>query len=287
MNKWLLAIVLTLSAALLPTLARAAACTEVGAIDASLNTGNYCLSANLVANRTSGEFIQIINNNVVLDCRGYALINTSTSTTGEAVGIRFSGLEHVTIRNCRIIGGFMAGIYAYQNNGSYNLNRDIEITGNTISGAKWYGILAYGTDITIRGNTVRDIGGRASFAMGIRVGGSALAGQPRFHVVADNTVANVTSPVNHAYGIYSNNSDSGRFTGNTIVRTTAVDTTSYLGQGIRVATGGDNQLADNHIVGSGKGNDIDIVGNADDACFHNFLRPTDSTLVCDATLGNY
>jgi hypothetical protein len=229
MTRWLSALALSLLALALPSLARAAACTEVGTIDATLNSGNYCLSANIVANRTSGTFISIANNNVVLDCRGYALINTATASTSEAYGIWFSSLDHVTIRNCRIIGGFVAGIYAYQNNGSYNLNHDIEISDNTISGAKWYGIVAYGTDISIRGNRVRDIGGRASFAMGIRVGGSALAGQPRFHQVVDNSIANVNSPVNNAYGIYSNNSESSRFTGNTIVRSTAVDAASYYG----------------------------------------------------------
>jgi hypothetical protein len=31
-----------------------------------------------------------------------------------------------------------------------------------------------------------------------------------------------------------------------------------------VASGGDNELSGNHIVGSGKGNDLGIVANPDD-----------------------
>jgi hypothetical protein len=143
MNK-LLALVLLMCAA--SPSARAAECTEIGTVNTTISSpGNYCLSANLSANATSGSFITIASGDVTLDCRGYSLHNSSVASTGNAYGISFNGLGNVQVRNCRIIGGFAAGIYAYQNNGNSNTNQNLSFVGNTVSGALWYGILAYGT----------------------------------------------------------------------------------------------------------------------------------------------
>jgi hypothetical protein len=289
MRKLLPWFVLVLAAVVLPRLSLAAECTEISAVGTSIGaSGSYCLSANMTAYSTSGNFISIGAGDVVLDCRGYTLHNTSIDPAGLGIGIWFSGLPNVTIRNCRITGGFMAGIYAYQNNGSYNFNQNISITGNSISGALWYGILAYGTDIDISDNRIHRIGGRASFAMGIRVGGSSQPGQSRSYRVEHNYITDVGSSVNNAYGIYGNNPVGSTFVDNTIIGTTSL-AQGYLAYGIHLAGGEQNEIRGNHVIGSIQANDLGIFTPpaTDNDCFHNYVRLSAATMNCIATQGNY
>jgi len=284
MNK-LLALFLLMCAA--SPSARAAECTEIGTVNTTISSpGNYCLSANLSANATSGSFITIASGDVTLDCRGYSLHNSSVASTGNAYGISFNGLGNVQVRNCRIIGGFAAGIYAYQNNGNSNTNQNLSFVGNTVSGALWYGILAYGTDIEIRGNRIHHVGGRDSFAMGIRVGASTLQGEPRFYDVEDNIVSDVASPSNNGYGIYANNSTGSIFAGNRVVGT--VSGPSYYRWAIRLTASTRNQIRDNHLVGTGSAWDVGVEGNSStDACFDNFIRAETPAAGCSAFYGNF
>jgi parallel beta-helix repeat protein len=287
MHRILLCFALLLSAAFAPSPARAAQCTEITSVGTTITgPGNFCLGNDLDAGTTTGSFINISVDNVVLDCRGYALRNLSTNPSGNAYGVIVVNRKNIHIRNCRITGGFAAGIYAYQDNGLANANRNIKITGNDVSGTYWYGIFAYGTDIEVSDNRVSDIGGRASFAMGIRVGASNVPGEGRLHVVRDNIVSNVVSPVNHAYGIYANNTQYSEFTGNNITGIrSVVYIDNWFGYGIRLAAGGYARVADNHIAGDGYS--VGIQATATDACFHNYLRVDTSTVGCVTTPGNY
>lgn len=265
--------------------ARAAECTEITLPNTVVAPGSYCLGANSSTNTSIGALLMIDADDVQFDCRGYALHNTQTSPSANNYAIYLADQRNVRIRNCRITGGWTVGIYATQNNTLANANRDIRITDNDVSGAYWFGIHAYGTDIEIARNRISDIGGRASFAMGIRVGGSVLPGEKRFHVVRDNVVSDVVSPVNYGYGIYSNNSDDGAFADNTIVGTLGDNT--YFNYGIKVATGARNRITGNHIVGGQDGYAIGIQAQATDKCYHNDLRADYPPLTCDAANGNY
>jgi len=287
MNKLLLACILLL-AAVLPSPSRAAECTEVTAINYIVaGPGAYCLGNALSANTTSGFFVKIDADDVQLDCRGHSLHNANTSTNGNAYAIQLTNHRNVRIRNCLISGGFAAGIYVYQDNGMANQNSSIDISGNAVSGTYWYGIFAYGTGISIRDNRIDDIGGRASFAMGIRVGGSNVSGEPRFFVVDGNAISGVDSPGNNAYGIYANNADGSVITDNAIagMRT---HNGSYDAVGVSLLLAENTRITGNTITGTPAVEDIGIVAPASNACFDNLIRAVSTpTLSCDATHGNF
>jgi nitrous oxidase accessory protein NosD len=285
MNKLLLLCALLLSA-LLPVSARAAECTEITTPNHFIeNPGRYCLGADIVSSTQTIVFIN--SSRVELDCRGYTMQSTNGNTTLNQYGVYVFNRYDVHVRNCHIAGGFAAGIYAYQDNGIANINQNMSFTGNTVTGTHWYGIFAYGTNIDVSRNQITRIGGRASFAMGIRVGGSTQAGQTRAFTVRDNVVRDVVSPVNNAYGIYANNANASAFTGNIIGGTDSVDDV-YSDFGIKLAQGSDNRITGNQVHGSGNINAIGIAATAGDACFDNYLRGVnDATLGCNATLGNY
>jgi hypothetical protein len=285
MHKFLLACALLLGAALLPTSARAAECVEFTAPNTISTPGTYCLSASYSGNTTIGAGIMIDADDVTFDCRGMTLHNTQTNPNANNYAIYLADQHNVRIRNCRITGGWTVGIYATQNNSLANATSNISLTDNDVDGAYWFGIHAYGTDIEIARNRITDIGGRGSFAMGIRVGASVLAGEPRVHVVRDNVVAGVTSPSNIGYGIYANNTEGSQFTGNSINRTRSVG--GNYNYGISIASGKWNRLVDNHIVGVGEIWDVGIVGMSGDTCFHNYVRTDYQTINCDASAGNY
>jgi nitrous oxidase accessory protein NosD len=285
MHKFLLTCALLACALFLPSHALAAECTEITAPNTVTTPGNFCLSAGYSGSTTTGALIMIDADDVTFDCRGMSLHNTQTNPAANNYAIYLADQRNVRIRNCKISGGWTVGIYATQNNTLANTNTNLQITGNDVSGAYWFGIHAYGTDIEVAHNRISDIGGRGSFAMGIRVGGSVLAGEKRFHVVRDNIISDVVSPVNYGYGIYSNNTDDGVFEGNTIVGTLGDNT--FFNYGIRIASGARNRIVDNDIVGGRDGYAIGIQAQATDKCYHNDLRADYPPLTCDASNGIY
>jgi hypothetical protein len=286
MSKLLPTLLLLLACFLLPAQARAAECTEITTPGAVINAGgHYCLGANLVVNSTSGSAVSITAYDVDLDCRGYSIINQSTDPTGDAIGIYMQMRRNVHVHNCHVRGSFSIGIDLSETISDPNINQDISISDNSVSGATWIGILAYGTDIDIRDNLVYNIGGRASFAMGIRVGGSVVAGSKHSYNVQGNVVRDVVSPVNYGYGIYANIAEASSFVDNKITGTTGADTWSDFG--IKVAAGSKNKLTGNQISGGRSGYDIGINAPAADACYDNHIRADFKTMYCDNSLGNF
>jgi hypothetical protein len=285
MHKLMLLCVLLLSGFALPATAQAA-CTEIPSLPATLSaSGNYCLAASHVENLGTGAALTIAASHVSLDCQGHTISNTATdaSTANNSYGVYFGNRAHVTIRNCRITGGFAIGIYAYQNNAVANQNAYVTIKDNYIAGPYWYGILAYGSAIEIDGNRVYDIGGRTgSAAMGIRVAGSNVAGQPRFVLMRENLVAGTNALPYNAYGIYADNTIGGIFTNNGVTGTSGASS-----WGVRLG-GSSNRVTDNHVVGSGRANETGIQSaSATDDCFDNYIRAATGTVGCDASMGNF
>lgn len=289
MKKYLLLFALLLSGWATPSLAQSL-CVEVTSLPVTISVpGNYCLIGNQTVNMNSGNAITIAANDVVLDCLNFSIRNLATAANGSSNAINITNRNTVTVKNCRILGGFTSGIWAYQNNAAANANYYINLVDNYIAGPFWYGILAYGSAIEIRNNRIYDVGGQLNgFAMGIRVAGSNVSGQPRFHIVKDNLIAGTNSPYNNAYGVYSDNSTAGIFIDNGISGTSAGNA-SYRSYGVRLG-GLHNRVTDNHIVGPATGtNDMGVfAGSTTNACFDNYLRsPGVKTQGCDATLGNY
>jgi len=283
MTKVLLCCLLLLAGFGLSSSARAAECTEITTAAYTINApGHYCLGADIASGQTG---IMVNASHVDIDCRGYSLRSTNTNSTQNSYGIYLTAQTDVHVHHCHISGGYAAGIYAYQDNGFVNVNQNLSFHDNTISGTYWFGILAYGTDIDIRDNLIYRVGGRGSFAMGIRVGGSVQNGETRAFTVRGNTIRDVYSPVNNAYGIYANNSTNGSYLDNTV---TLPQYGSAMGDwGIKLAQGGSNKITGNQVHGSGTVSSIGIEGTpSDDQCYGNFIRAHIAVVGCDATLGN-
>jgi hypothetical protein len=269
--------------------AMAESCTAITTIPATISTpGKYCLANDFAVNATTGNSISIASNGVTLDCDGHALRNASTSATGAANGIAVVSRHDVTIRNCRIVGGYRNGIAVTQNNTIANQNYYITLDGNYVAGPLLNGILAYGSGIEITNNRIYDIGGlNNNSAFGIHLGASTVSNYFKFHLVKDNLVAGTNTPYLSAYGIYSEGTVTGIFVGNGITGTSASNPT-YGAYGIRLI-GSLNRVTDNHVVSGGDPDkDFGITtSDTGSACFDNYIREITRTATCDATLGNY
>lgn len=263
-------------------------CVDITGLPATIaQPGKYCLASDFTLNSATVKAITVAANDVTLDCQGHSIRNAATSNTGTAEGVYAYARNSVTVKNCRIQGGFANGISFMQDNAASNKNYYINIENNYIAGAYSHGIRAFGSAIEIRNNRVYDIGGQANtYAFGIRVGGSTLASAFRFHLVHDNVVAGTNSPYNNAYGIYSENSVAGLFRMNDVTGTKASNP-SFRSYAFRIG-GTVNTVSDNHVVGSPLSNDTGILASsASTDCYDNNIRSPVPTTGCDASLGNY
>lgn len=269
--------------------AMAQSCTAITTIPATISApGKYCLANDFAVNATIGNSITIASSGVTLDCDGHALRNASTSSAGAANGIALDSRHDVTIRNCRIVGGYRNGIAATQNNTVANQNYYITLDSNYVAGPLLNGILAYGSGIEITNNRIYDIGGlNNNNAFGIHLGASTVSNYFKFHLVKDNLVAGTHTPYLSAYGIYSEGTVAGIFIDNGITGTSAPNAT-YGAYGIRLL-GSLNRITDNHVVSGGDPDNDFGISTADtgSACFDNYIRAITRTTTCDATLGNY
>ena len=268
-----------------------AACTEIATLPATISTpGRYCLAANHAVYLPSGSAISIAASNVVLDCRHHSIRNQALTFAGTSSGVGFTGRSRVTVRNCRLLGRFATGIHAFQDNNAANANTHITLADNTIIGAAANGILAFGTAIEIRGNRIHEVGGQLnSWSIGIRLGGSSVAGQRSLHVLRDNVIAGTVTANGNAYGIYSSNSYAGLFTGNIVTGTDATFPEYYNSAGMFL-NALHSRVSGNHVTGSGAANHAYGIysWNSNTLCFDNYVHgAVTATSGCDATLGNY
>ncbi|HVI59426.1 MAG TPA: right-handed parallel beta-helix repeat-containing protein [Luteimonas sp.] len=268
--------------------AQSASCTEVASLPATLSQpGQYCLAKDFTVNSTSIKAITIAADDVTLDCRDHAIRNLAASNNGTSQGIYASSQHGVTVRNCRVLGGFTSGITFTQSNSVANKNYYITIENNYITGAYYHGIRAYGSALEVRNNRIYDVGGQLNTpAFGILLGASSVASSFKFHLVHDNAVVGTNSPYSNAYGVYSENSLAGLFWNNDVTGTTATKQ-NYRSYGFRIL-GSVNSIRDNQVVGSPLANDYGIVANSTSTdCYDNNIKSPMPTSGCDATLGNY
>jgi hypothetical protein len=286
MKKILLLLTLPCAGFAAPAFAQSA-CTTIPAVPYTINApGNYCLAGPQVVNLTLGVGITISADDVDLDCRNFSIRNTATSSGSASVGIQAGNRHGITIRNCRVLGGFHTAIKLSQNNTVPNEVYYMRLLDNYIAGPFVYGIWANGSAIEIVNNRIYDVGGRpSSLAAGIRLGAYTGDG-PKFHVVKDNLVAGTTSTENNAYGVLSDLSQAGIFTENAVSGTTAL-APEFRSYGFRVIAGTYNRITDNHIVSGGLDNDTGVRAvDATTSCYDNYIRSPQPTLGCNAALGN-
>jgi hypothetical protein len=288
MKKLVALMVLAVSAHATVAFAQSADCVEITGLPVTISQpGKYCLYQGFTVNSATIKAITVAANDVTLDCRGHTIRNTATSNAGSSEGVYAVGRSNVTVRNCRIQGGFTNGISIIQDSSKPTSSYYNTIEGNYVAASYWHGIRAYGSAIEIKGNRVVDVGGQANnYAIGIRVAGSTVTGSSKLQVVQDNAVWGTNSPYNNAYGIMSDSSLASLIRMNSIVGTTASNQT-YRSYGVRIAAGTVNTIIDNHIVGSPLANDIAIQTPTGNSCHDNTLRSPTPTVGCDASLGNY
>lgn len=279
------------TAALLPDAAQAQSsdCTPIESVPAAISSsGKYCLAGDMTLNITSGQAIRINADNVTIDCRGNSITNTAMVNNAASVGIFATSRANLTIKNCRIVGGFTDGIRVTQPMGELNSSFYHRITDNYITAWR-YGILAFGSAIEILDNTIWDVGGQASgIVAGIRIGGASQS-QNQFQIVDRNTVVGTGSSAASAHAILSDGSIGALFRENTISGTisTAPGGRSY---GILVSSGSANTVRDNHILGRGQTNEtgIQMPANTGSLCFHNRIGVNNQPIVnCNTGVGNY
>lgn len=206
----------------------------VGYIDslpAQLNTqGTWCMRGNLTTNLDSGGGIQINLNNVVVDCNGYRIENTSPGN--RSMGVWASGNNHV-IRNCDVRGYFVGMIVSGQSN---------TIEDNRILDSGHVGVQV-DPATTIRRNQILRTGGDTTFEGHIAgiVGGSDISDN-----LVDGVFANPTVNLN---GFVSGISTSGNgvVTRNRIRNLAPAGTGSATG----IEADGSAYITYNHIVGPG------------------------------------
>lgn len=284
-----------LTLALLPTLAypvaalaQSADCVEMGSLPSTITQpGKYCLAQDYTINSATARAITIAANDVTLDCRGHTIRNLAASNAGSSEGIYAFGRSNLTVKNCRIQGGFTNGISLVQDNAKPTTAYYNTIENNFVGGPYWHGIRAYGSALEIRGNRVYDVGGQLNtYAIGLRLAGSSAAGSFKLHIVQDNAFSGTNSPYNNAYGILADSSLASIIRMNSMVGTTATNQ-NFRSYGVRIVTGQVNTIVDNHIVGSPYDNDIGIQTPTGNSCHDNTIRSPTPTLGCDASLGNY
>lgn len=270
-----------------PAVAFAQDCIQITTVPATIDaSGKYCLANDFTINSATAKAITINANDVTLDCQGHMLKNLATSNNGTSAGIFLNSRNNVTIQHCRVIGGFQNGIDVIQNQTIGNRNYYVQIQDNYIAGPYWHGIRAQGSAIEVTNNKIYDIGGQLNtYAIGIRVAGSAAAGSFKLHIVRDNTVVGTNSSYSAAYGIFSDGSIGSAFTDNGVAGTSAGS--GKIGVGMYVI-GQHNRVSDNHVTGVGAPGEVAIFATDDTtSCFDNYLRTTTWTQNCDATYGNY
>jgi len=171
----------------LPGPARAAqsddSCTGfIDSIPASITKqGTWCLRQDLSGNLIHGEAIEILTNNVTIDCNHFKLGNLAAGAGTAAAGIDATDRVNITVRNCTV-RGFHKGI-ALEGAGGGHLVEDNILDGNTSIGMS---VLNDGS--IVRRNRVLDTGGSSVFAsvVGILTTGSVD--------ILDNTVSGVVAP---------------------------------------------------------------------------------------------
>lgn len=226
-------------------------CINIASLPVTISAqGVYCLKQDLSTTVTTGQAINILANNVTIDCNGYKIGGLGAGLGTEAAGIAAFQKNNITIRNCNI-RGFMFGVML-----SHNAIPDPirpmghVVENNRIGQSTRLAILLAGDGSVVRGNTISGVGGNP-------YGENAIGIQVNFNTdVIDNTVdevVDVSASPSQVYGIYS---VSG--TGNAIVNNRVRGIASAGGIN-GIVTSSDNLRAsvrDNIVVaesGSGTG----------------------------------
>jgi hypothetical protein len=174
--------------------------------------GTWCLRHDLATSLSSGQAIEIGNNNITIDCNHFKLGDLGAGVGTDAVGIHADRMLNTTIRNCNI-RGFFSGISLVGDSGYTSAGSVVE--DNRLDGNTSRGVVVTGDNAVIRRNIILNTGGSTSAGLG------AYGILAVYDVdILDNTV-NIVMPIQtdcdrDAYGIYASNSVGGSIDGNRV-----------------------------------------------------------------------
>lgn len=206
-----------------PTSARAAESYDnckgfIDTLPATINTqGTWCLRKDLNTNLESGEAIDVVVNNVTLDCNDFKIGNLLAGAGNSATGVRALDRSNFTVRNCNV-RGFGYGV-ALLSSGTGNVIED-----NRVDSSRRFGIFDSSSSSTIRRNFINDTVSLGQ-AVGIVTSGN--------HDILDNTIDTVSGAGGNTYGILVSATDDSTVRGNR-VRTVVASELDALAYGIRV-----------------------------------------------------
>jgi len=174
--------------------------------------------------------LNIVANNITLDCRGYTL-----SGNGNPYGIYTSGMSSLTIKNCILSSFTFTGIYLYSSNNDTISN----VTSNSNGQSGYYGYTGagiyldksnYSTIANTTTNSNYGNGGYGCQGFGIYLGNSNF-----------NTITNATANSNHGgtqmsnyfgSGIHLSSSNSNRITNVTTISNSMGGYAGYYGNNL-------------------------------------------------------
>ena len=215
-----------------PTPTRAAEsydnCTGfIDSLPATIGTqGVWCLRKDLSTAMTSGNAIEVVANNVTLDCNDFKIGGLAAGAGSQARGVYTSGRMNITVRNCNVRGfhwgialsggaghliednrldqNLRIGIYLFSSENNRIRRNAVYDTGGATGFNESTGIFTGVAHADIENNTVAGVFANAanSWAYGIKAsaGGTSVRGNQVRGLVASGSGL--------AYGIY--NSNSGR-----------------------------------------------------------------------------
>lgn len=142
------------------------------------SSGTYCLKNTMFTNLASGAAITIGGGyQVVVDLRGYALINAAAGPSSTAVGVQGLNKSNVTVRNGRI-QSFRSGVTLDGPSSYSNVVENVQIDQPIVSG-----IVISGNGHQVRGCSVTRYGLEESgFPVGILLSGDG-------HLIEGNLVS--------------------------------------------------------------------------------------------------
>ena len=246
-----------------PARAEVQDCMEIASLPATISTqGVYCLKHDVSKNIASGVAIDVVTNNVTIDCNGYKIGGLAAGAATRAFGIDVDGRSNVVVRGC-VVRGFYTGLRF--NTGSGHVAEDNRFEANT-----FMAIASFSTagDI-LRRNHVVDTGGNlpvAVYPAGVAIGIAAQATDGL--LVDDNNVTNTfaTSGADtFAYGI-------AVYDGTGVIRDNAVQNVlSSPGRyGYGILTSGTSVVRDNSLIGAG-GTGYGVYAFSDSYCADNHV----------------
>jgi hypothetical protein len=190
-----------------PAAAEIQNCTNITSIPAVITTqGVYCLKQHVTASLASGAAIQVMTNNVTIDCNDFKVGNLAAGPANTATGISAQGRLNVEVHHCSVRGfergiQFTNGLYVVEDS-RFDNNSDV-------------GIYVGGDGSAVRRNEVVDTGGDTNPSIhdfvAIHTDGDAD--------IIDNLINGVVATRGGdgtTYGILADNMDSGLISGNRV-----------------------------------------------------------------------